>query len=89
MFPGSTSSWLFFGFLLSVWSQFYLKRYKREWFVKHNYLLSAALDGATSVMGFLLAFIVFGGGNGNVYNFPLWWGNDYEGFTDRCCAYCE
>ncbi|CAM0136591.1 hypothetical protein VKS41_003393 [Umbelopsis sp. WA50703] len=87
-FPGGTSSWMFFGFILSAWSQFYLKRYKKEWFASHNYLLSAALDGATSVMGFLLAFIVFGGGNGNVYEFPLWWGNDYEGFTDRCCANC-
>ncbi|KAJ7764356.1 OPT oligopeptide transporter protein-domain-containing protein [Mycena metata] len=38
---------VFTTFLLAVFSQFYLRRYRPGWFRKYNFLLSAALDGGT------------------------------------------
>lgn len=32
-------------FLLAVFSQHYLRKYRARWFRKYNFLLSAALDG--------------------------------------------
>jgi hypothetical protein len=72
--------WLFVGvnasigsyFIIGFFAQFYLRRYKPSIFVKYNYLVSAALDGGTQVLVFILSFAVFGGG-GSAVDFPLWY----------------
>jgi hypothetical protein len=46
---------VFTTFLLAVFSQFYLRRYRPRWFRKYNFLLSAALDGGTQVCTHLLS----------------------------------
>ncbi|KAF7341740.1 Oligopeptide transporter 3 [Mycena sanguinolenta] len=62
---------VFTTFLLAVFSQFYLRRYRPRWFRKYNFLLSAALDGGTQVMVFVFTFAV-GGGSGKVTSMPNW-----------------
>ncbi|KAJ6631858.1 peptide transporter MTD1 [Mycena sp. CBHHK59/15] len=62
---------VFTTFLLAVFSQYYLRRYRPRWFRKYNFLLSAALDGGTQVMVFVFTFAV-GGGSGKVSNMPNW-----------------
>jgi hypothetical protein len=69
-----------FGFF----SQFYLRKYRPNWFIKYNYILSAGLDGGASIINFLLTFTVFGGG-GLVIPFPKYWGNNHQrGNFDYC-----
>ncbi|KAF7351814.1 OPT oligopeptide transporter [Mycena venus] len=65
------NSSVFTSFLLAVFSQYYLRKYRATWFRKYNFLLSAALDGGTSVMIFVFTFAV-GGGSGKVVPFPTW-----------------
>ncbi|KAJ7692434.1 peptide transporter MTD1 [Mycena rosella] len=62
---------VFTTFVLAVFSQYYLRRYRPRWFRKYNFLLSAALDGGTQVMVFVFTFAV-GGGSGKVVNMPNW-----------------
>ncbi|KAJ7192126.1 OPT oligopeptide transporter [Mycena pura] len=61
----------FMSFLLAIFSQYYLRKYRATWFRKYNFLMSAALDGGTSVMIFVYTFAV-GGGSGKVTPFPNW-----------------
>jgi hypothetical protein len=69
--------WLFVGinasigsyFILGFGAQFYLRKYHPNLFVKYNYLVSAALDGGTQVLVFILTFAVFGG-SGTAVPFP-------------------
>ncbi|KAJ7643182.1 peptide transporter MTD1 [Mycena rosella] len=68
---GRINSSTFTLFLLGIFSQYYLRRYRPRWFRKYNYLLSAALDGGTQVMIFVFTFAV-GGGSGKVVNMPHW-----------------
>lgn len=56
-------------FLLGFFAQYYLRRKRPEFFVKYNYITSAALDGGTQVMVFILTFAVFGG-SGTSRPFP-------------------
>ncbi|KAF8176072.1 OPT oligopeptide transporter [Pholiota molesta] len=65
------NSSVFTSFVLAVFSQYYLRKYRATWFRKYNFLLSAALDGGTSVMIFVYTFAV-GGGSGTVTPFPTW-----------------
>ncbi|KJA26691.1 hypothetical protein HYPSUDRAFT_132645 [Hypholoma sublateritium FD-334 SS-4] len=65
------NSSVFTTFMLAVFSQYYLRRYRPVWFRKYNFLMSAALDGGTQVMVFVYTFAV-GGGGGNVIDFPNW-----------------
>ena len=75
--------WLFVGinasitsyFILGIGAQWYLRKYHPAFFNKYNYLVSAALDGGTQVMVFILSFAVFGG-SGKAVNFPTWSGNN-------------
>src|SRR5258708_5197378 len=46
-------------FLIGAFGQFYLPKYRPKYFVKWNYLVSAALDGGTQVMVFIATFAVF------------------------------
>jgi len=76
------NSSLFTSFVLAVFSQYYLRKYRATWFRKYNFLLSAALDGGTSVMVFVYTFAV-GGGSGTIRPFPNWALNP-KGNPDYC-----
>ncbi|KAF5365456.1 hypothetical protein D9758_010828 [Tetrapyrgos nigripes] len=65
------NSSVFTTFVLSVFSQYYLRKYRATWFRKYNFLMSAALDGGTSVMIFVWTFAV-GGAGGKAIPFPNW-----------------
>ncbi|PMD19683.1 peptide transporter MTD1 [Hyaloscypha hepaticicola] len=75
----SLMAFFFFGLV----SQIYIRKRYPTMFVKYNYLVSAALDGGTSVIVFILSFAVFGAA-GNTINFPIYWGNNLNGNFDRC-----
>lgn len=69
-------------FLIGFFGQFYLRKYRPKYFVKWNYLVSAALDGGTQVCVFLLSFAV-AGASGVAHPFPAWWGN-HQNNVDYC-----
>jgi hypothetical protein len=73
LFVGINSSLTMF-FILAFISQFYIRKYHPALFVKYNYLVSAAMDGGTQVMVFVLTFAV-AGGSGKAHPFPTWAGN--------------
>jgi len=87
--------WLFVGtnasitmyFAIGIGAQWWLRRNHPEYFVKYNYLTSAALDGGTQVMVFILSFAVFGG-SGNAVEFPLWAGNNGGFAYNKNVDYC-
>jgi len=66
-------------------SQWWARKYRPKWFKSKNYLLSAALDGGSQVILFILSFAVFGA-SGNAIAFPNWWGNPANLSVDRCAA---
>lgn len=72
LFVGINSSLTSF-FIVAYFSQFYLRKYHPQYFVKWNYLVSAAMDGGTQVLVFILTFAVFGG-SGHQVPFPYWAG---------------
>ncbi|KAI0089664.1 OPT oligopeptide transporter [Irpex rosettiformis] len=76
------NSSLFTSFILALFSQWYLRKYRATWFRKYNFLLSAALDGGTQIMIFVYTFAV-GGGSGTVRPFPEWALNP-SGNPDYC-----
>jgi hypothetical protein len=69
-------------FFVAFWSQFYLRRYKPEWFLKFNYVLCAGLDVGTQVIVFIMTFALFGA-SGKPIPFPNYWGNPI-GNIDYC-----
>jgi hypothetical protein len=73
LFVGINSAITMF-FLLGFFAQGFLRKKRPELFVKYNYITSAALDGGTQVMVFILTFAVFGG-SGKARPFPNWAGN--------------
>lgn len=73
LFVGINSAITVF-FALGFFAQWYLRKKRPELFVKYNYITSAALDGGTQVMVFILTFAVFGG-SGKARPFPTWAGN--------------
>lgn len=73
LFVGINSSLTMF-FVVAFISQFYLRKYRPQMFVKYNYLVSAAMDGGTQVLVFIFTFAVFGG-SGKAVPFPTWAGN--------------
>ena len=79
---GISSSMLSY-FLIGFSSQFWLRRWKPDWFIKYKYMLAAALDGGTQILVFLLTFTVLGG-VGPEFKFLLYWGNNAEGNFDYC-----
>jgi OPT family oligopeptide transporter len=71
-------------FAVGFFCQFYLRKYRPNWFIKYNYILSAAMDGGTQVLIFILTFSVFGG-SGKAIAFPKYWGNNFnQGNNDYC-----
>ncbi|KAJ5553733.1 hypothetical protein N7494_003111 [Penicillium frequentans] len=70
-------------FIIGFASQWYLRRYHPNIFIKYNYLVSAALDGGTSIIIFILSFAIFGAAGKSV-SFPTYWGNNENGNYDLC-----
>ncbi|KAF7307796.1 OPT oligopeptide transporter [Mycena kentingensis (nom. inval.)] len=68
--------------IIGPFSQYYLRKYKPSWFKKYNYIMSAALDGGSQVILFILSFAVFGA-SGKGVDFPYWWGNPENLSVDR------
>ncbi|KAH7106538.1 OPT superfamily oligopeptide transporter [Auriculariales sp. MPI-PUGE-AT-0066] len=64
-------------------SQWWARKHRPSWFKKYNYLTSAALDGGSQVILFILSFAVFGAAGKSV-SFPTWWGNAADVSVDRC-----
>ncbi|KAF8113951.1 hypothetical protein N665_0043s0024 [Sinapis alba] len=64
------------GFVGVVFNYYIFRRYK-AWWARHNYILSAALDAGTAIMGVLIYFAL----QNNHINFPDWWGSEN---TDHC-----
>jgi hypothetical protein len=57
-----THSALLFHYIVGFFSQLYLRKYRTNWFIKYNYVLSAGLDGGAAFINFILTFAVFGAG---------------------------
>ncbi|KAI0764766.1 OPT oligopeptide transporter [Fomes fomentarius] len=57
--------------VIGVLSQWWARTRRPKWFKKYNYLTSAALDGGSQVILFILSFAVFGA-SGNSVEFPNW-----------------
>jgi len=69
--------------LIGFASQWWARTRRPAWFKKYNYLTSAALDGGSQVILFILSFAVFGA-SGDAVPFPSWWGNPVNLSVDRC-----
>ena len=70
------TTWIIAGFVFG----FVVYRYKREWWQRHNYVLSGALDAGLAFMAVLLyACLEFEGIKIN------WWGNKLDGCTLASC----
>lgn len=81
LFVGINSSILMY-YVIGVFGQYFLRKYRPKYFVKWNYLVSAAMDGGTQVLVFLLTFAV-AGGSGTAHPFPEWAGN-HANNVDYC-----
>ncbi|XP_042479613.1 oligopeptide transporter 7-like isoform X1 [Macadamia integrifolia] len=80
MMPPATavnySSWIIVGFL----SGFVAYRYRRDWWQRHNYVLSGALDAGLAFMGVLL-YLCLG-----LEDISLsWWGTNLDGCPLATC----
>lgn len=84
LFVGINSSLTSF-FIVAFISQFWLRNKHPQFFIKWNYLVSAAMDGGTQVLVFVFTFAVFGG-SGKAHPFPTWAGNPDT--TSRNIDYC-
>lgn len=68
--------WFFVGFIFN----FYLARFRKQWWQRYNYVLSAALDAGTALMGVLL-YVCLG-----VEGIGLsWGGNQYDYCSVASC----
>ena len=76
----NSSIWSYY--IIGVFGQYFLRKYRPRYFVKWNYLVSAAMDGGTQVLVFLLTFAV-DGGSGTARPFRVWAGN-HANNVDYC-----
>ncbi|KAK9152399.1 hypothetical protein Syun_010708 [Stephania yunnanensis] len=67
--PTNIASWLLTGTIFN----FFVFRYRKEWWQKYNYVLSAALDAGTAFMGVLLFFALQNEGRN-----LKWWGTEID-----------
>ena len=72
-------------FAIALVTQYYVRRYYPDWYMKYNYILSAGLDGGTQVCVFILSWAVFGGA-GVEHPFPNYWGNNWGSSHVDYCA---
>ncbi|KAM3206710.1 hypothetical protein ACQJBY_062069 [Aegilops geniculata] len=70
------TTWILVGFL----SGYVVYRYRRDWWERHNYLLSGALDAGLAFMAVLI-YLCLGLENINLN----WWGNDLDGCPLASC----
>ncbi|XP_022973099.1 oligopeptide transporter 3-like [Cucurbita maxima] len=69
--PTNIASWLITGTIFN----YFIFRYHKRWWQKYNYVLSAALDAGTALMGVLLFIVLQNGGHS-----LRWWGSQ----PDHC-----
>jgi hypothetical protein len=78
--PPATSvnytSWFIMAFIFN----FVIFRYRKNWWVRYNYVLSGALDAGIAFMGVLL-YIALGLNNIQI----SWWGTNYDGCALATC----
>ncbi|KAG1366730.1 oligopeptide transporter 3 [Cocos nucifera] len=67
--PTNIASWLITGTIFN----YFVFRFRKEWWRKYNYVLSAALDAGTAFMGVLL-FLALQNQNIHVH----WWGTEVD-----------
>uniref|UniRef100_A0A1J3CBL1 Oligopeptide transporter 1 n=1 Tax=Noccaea caerulescens TaxID=107243 RepID=A0A1J3CBL1_NOCCA len=68
--------------IVGVVFNYYIFRRFKTWWARHNYILSAALDAGTAIMGVLIFFAL----QNNDISLPDWWGLEN---TDHCpVAHC-
>jgi OPT family oligopeptide transporter len=67
--PTNIASWLVTGTIFN----YFVFRYRKRWWQKYNYVLSAALDAGTAFMGVLLFFAVQNSGKE-----LKWWGTEVD-----------
>ncbi|PLW21640.1 hypothetical protein PCANC_03160 [Puccinia coronata f. sp. avenae] len=70
--------------IIGLLSQFWARRYKPRWFLKYNYVLSAALDGGAQIMILFLS-MVFQGGDGKKVPFPTYFLNPKSSIPKDYC----
>ncbi|CAO3564077.1 unnamed protein product [Mortierella alpina] len=66
--PYQYANWLVVGFLFQFWA----KRYRRDWYHRFNYVLSAALDSGVALAALLIFFTL----QMRNIEFPAWWGTN-------------
>jgi OPT oligopeptide transporter protein len=57
-------------FALGFVSQYYMRKYRPEWFNNYNYIVSAGLDAGTQISVFIINLTVLGAAN--TVPFPHW-----------------
>ncbi|KAK4369682.1 hypothetical protein RND71_009157 [Anisodus tanguticus] len=67
--PTNIASWLITGMIFN----YFVFKYRKEWWKKYNYVLSASLDAGTAFMGVLLFFALQNEGKN-----LKWWGTDLD-----------
>jgi OPT family oligopeptide transporter len=70
------TTWVIVGFL----SGYVVYKYRRDWWQRHNYVLSGALDAGLAFMAVLI-YLCFGLENKSLN----WWGNDLDGCPLASC----
>ncbi|KAL3521814.1 hypothetical protein ACH5RR_014648 [Cinchona calisaya] len=65
--PTNIASWIITGFIFN----YFVFKYRKRWWQKYNYVLSAALDAGTALMGVLL-FLALQSNHKDL----TWWGTD-------------
>lgn len=68
--------------IIGFYTQYYMRKYRFQWYQKYNYILSAALDGGTQLTMFLLTFTLQGGA-GFKLDMPVYFLNP-SGTRDYC-----
>jgi hypothetical protein len=79
----NSSVMIYFG--IALVTQYYVRRYYPDWYMKYNYILSAGLDGGTQVCVLILSWAVFGSA-GVEHPFPSYWCNNFGGGHVDYCA---
>ncbi|KAJ8526210.1 hypothetical protein K7X08_028687 [Anisodus acutangulus] len=67
--PTNIASWLITGMIFN----YFVFKYRKEWWKKYNYVLSASLDAGTAFMGVLLFFALQNEGKN-----LKWWGTELD-----------
>jgi hypothetical protein len=67
--PTNIATWLVTGTIFN----YFVFRYRKGWWQKYNYVLSAALDAGTAFMGVLIFFALQ-----NAHHDLRWWGTEVD-----------